>query len=328
MAVDERASRVAVAWNWIGSGNVSIVDAASGAVTSTSAANGGTTALAVDEPGGRIFSAHNNDVDKDQYFPTDNGTLDVLDGSTGAVLSSRDIGYWPFAIAVDDEDQKVYVANRGFTPSDGRGTLSILDEHPGQVAAPRRPVPTAPAPPDCCGARFFARTAHNLSGSFLTFWQDHGGLDTFGYPRTDPFVESARWVQYTERLLLEQVDGRVQVAPLGRLLTAGRFFPRVAPFAPRPDRLYFAATGHSLSARFLTYWQSHDGATLLGAPISEVITEGNGDGSGRRYPLQWFENGRLEYHPELAGTRYAMELGLVGMQALRQRGWLSDDSHG
>jgi hypothetical protein len=102
----------------------------------------------------------------------------------------------------------------------------------------------------------------------------------------------------------------------------------VAPFAPRPDRLYFAATGHSLSARFLTYWQSHDGATLLGAPISEVITEGNGDGSGRRYPLQWFENGRLEYHPELAGTRYAMELGLVGMQALRQRGWLSDDSHG
>jgi hypothetical protein len=63
---------------------------------------------------------------------------------------------------------------------------------------------------------------------------------------------------------------------------------------------------------------------LLGAPISEVITEGNGDGSGRRYRLQWFENGRLEYHPELAGTRYAMELGLVGTQALRQRGWLGE----
>jgi hypothetical protein len=37
--------------------------------------------------------------------------------------------------------------------------------------------------------------------------------------------------------------------------------------------------------------------------------------------VQWFEQGRLEYHPELAGTRYEVELGLVGLQALRQRGW-------
>jgi hypothetical protein len=30
----------------------------------------------------------------------------------------------------------------------------------------------------------------------------------------------------------------------------------------------------------------------------------------------------LEYHPELAGTRYALELGLLGVQVLQQRGWL------
>jgi hypothetical protein len=53
--------------------------------------------------------------------------------------------------------------------------------------------------------------------------------------------------------------------------------------------------------------------------IFEVVVEGNGDGSGRRYPLQWFENGRLEYHPEAAHTRYAFELGLLGLQALRAR---------
>ena len=56
---------------------------------------------------------------------------------------------------------------------------------------------------------------------------------------------------------------------------------------------------------------------VLGAPIAEVVVEGNGDGSGRRYPLQWFEKGRLEYHPEAARTRYAFELGLLGLQALR-----------
>ena len=57
-------------------------------------------------------------------------------------------------------------------------------------------------------------------------------------------------------------------------------------------------------------------------PISEVLIEGNNDGTGRRYRLQWFENARLEYHPELAGTRYVMELGLLGLQVLEQRGWL------
>ncbi len=75
-------------------------------------------------------------------------------------------------------------------------------------------------------------------------------------------------------------------------------------------------------AKSMAHWQHHDGATLLGAPISEVIEEGNGDGSGRRYPLQWFENGRLEYHAELAGTPYTWELGLLGVQALQRRGWL------
>jgi hypothetical protein len=98
--------------------------------------------------------------------------------------------------------------------------------------------------------------------------------------------------------------------------------PRVAPVPSTSTRLYFAGTGHTLSGRFLAYWRAHSGATLLGAPLSEVITEGNGDGSGRRYPLQWFEKGRLEYHAELAGTRYALELGLLGVQALQRRGWL------
>ncbi len=34
------------------------------------------------------------------------------------------------------------------------------------------------------------------------------------------------------------------------------------------------------------------------------------DGTGRVYLTQWFERGRLEYHAELAGTRYEVQLGL------------------
>jgi hypothetical protein len=186
---------------------------------------------------------------------------------------------------------------------------------------PRHALPTDPAPP-ARGARYFPHTHHNLSGPFLAFWQRYGGLATFGEPRTEAFHERGSLVQYTDRFELELVGGQVDTAPLGRLLTATRTFPRVAPVASTSSRLYFASTGHTLSERFLAYWRSHHGATLLGAPLSEVVTEGNGDGSGRRYPLQWFERGRLEYHAERAGTRYALELGLLGVQALQQRGWL------
>ncbi len=46
------------------------------------------------------------------------------------------------------------------------------------------------------------------------------------------------------------------------------------------------------------------------------------DGTGRVYLTQWFERGRLEYHAELAGTRYEVQLGLVGKQDQRRGGWL------
>lgn len=100
--------------------------------------------------------------------------------------------------------------------------------------------------------------------------------------------------QYTDRALLEVIHGQVQIAPLGRLLTARRHFPRLAPVASTRERLYFPTTGHSLSGQFLAYWQSHHGATVLGAPISEVLVEGNGDGTHHRYTLQWFERGRSD----------------------------------
>ncbi len=58
------------------------------------------------------------------------------------------------------------------------------------------------------------------------------------------------------------------------------------------------------------------------SPQSASRCEQNGDGTGRTYQVQYFENARTEYHPELAGTRYEVELGLVGKEALQRRGWL------
>jgi len=55
------------------------------------------------------------------------------------------------------------------------------------------------------------------------------------------------------------------------------------------------------------------------------LYEANGDGSGRTYLVQWCENGRLEYHPEQKDSRYQVQLGLVGKQALQQRGCMHRD---
>jgi hypothetical protein len=129
-------------------------------------------------------------------------------------------------------------------------------------------------------------------------------------------------VQFTDRFELERVGIHIVTAPLGRLLTAGRSFPRLAPFPATSSRLYFSSTGHSLSGPFLSFWRSHHGSVLLGAPIAELDREMNGDGTGRTYLVQWFANGRLDYHPELAGTRYVVEIGLCGKQDLQARGWL------
>ena len=38
--------------------------------------------------------------------------------------------------------------------------------------------------------------------------------------------------------------------------------------------------------------------------------------------MQYFQRARLEYHPEAAGTPNEVQLGLLGDQALRDRGWL------
>lgn len=187
-----------------------------------------------------------------------------------------------------------------------------------------RTVPSDPVPPPLAagvGMTYDASTGHTLSGSFLLFWRRYGGRNTLGSPRSEPFLDGGRLAQYTERALMVLQDGRVHLAPLGRVLTSGRVFSRVAPFTSANGRVYFPATGHSLSGRFLAYWRSHHGIQLLGAPISEVVVANNGDGSGRRYAMQWFEKGRLEYHPENAPA-YHMQLGLLGVRALQRRGWL------
>ena len=235
------------------------------------------------------------------------------------------------------------------TPRPGSTAPPARTSTPAPTAPPATPVPPtatpAPAAPQvivAAGAptdratplaegRFFGETGHNVKGPFLAFFDQQGGVDFFGYPRTEEILIDGRLVQYFQRARMEwfpQQAGtpyEVQLTLLGDALTADRQpFPTATPpeGSPAEDSRYFPEVRHTVRGPFLLYFETQEGLTRLGFPISEELQESNEDGSGRTYRVQYFQRARLEYHPEQAGTPYEMQLGLLGEQALRQRGWL------
>jgi hypothetical protein len=88
-------------------------------------------------------------------------------------------------------------------------------------------------PPDRApgsGARQFDATGHYIRGTLRDFWEDNGGLGTFGYPISQEFETDQGYAQYFERALIEVIVlGNyeiVELAPLGeRLYEEYRFDP-------------------------------------------------------------------------------------------------------
>lgn len=69
--------------------------------------------------------------------------------------------------------------------------------------------------------------------------------------------------------------------------------------------IYFPETGMSVSFGFKRYFVERGGLDIFGFPITPEIQE-----SG--FTVQYFQRARFEYHPEHAGTRYEVQLGLLG----------------
>lgn len=63
-----------------------------------------------------------------------------------------------------------------------------------------KPYRNAPA---TLPSQFFNETGHTVGGGFLQFWLAKGGLQIFGYPITEEFIEKGRTVQYFERARFE-----------------------------------------------------------------------------------------------------------------------------
>ena len=194
------------------------------------------------------------------------------------------------------------------------------------------------------GARCFPETDQCIDGRFQTYWEQNGGLAVFGFPITPARDERNRdtgqvyLTQWFERNRFEyhpenRAPYDVLLGRLGddRLRQLGRNWQAAArePGA-RAGCLWFAETGRNVcdqtsGAGFMSYWRTHGlrdarldpqgrSLALLGLPLTGAATELNS--SGDRVLTQWFERGRLEWHPNNP-SEYRVLLGLLGNE-LRQ----------
>ena len=83
------------------------------------------------------------------------------------------------------------------------------------------------------------------------------------------------------------------------------------------DSWYFPQTGHTVSGKFLQYWQTRGGLPVFGYPTTDAQNEVDPE-TGKTFLTQWFERNRFELHPENAGTRYEILLGLLGKDLRRE----------
>ncbi len=164
--------------------------------------------------------------------------------------------------------------------------------------------------------RCFAETGFCISGPIRAYWERNGGLPVFGFPiaaQREELAEGRRiQVQWFERDRLEiQADGLVTAGRLGAryLELTGRpwFFDEGGAAAPGCH--FTPQTGYNVCGAFRAYWERNGGLERFGYPITGVIEERL---EGRTYRVQYFERRRMEEHPELAGTPYAVQLGLLG----------------
>jgi hypothetical protein len=172
----------------------------------------------------------------------------------------------------------------------------------------------------------FPTTGYVTWGPFETYWRDHGGLAQFGMPRTSVFPGDAQYdAQWFERALFTYHKNnpdpyKVQLNLLGSISTQGRRDEE--PFRkaePSGEGKYFSVTSHNISGKLLEYWSKTGGIPIYGYPISEAFTE-RSKSDGQRYTVQYFERNRLELHPELAGTAFEVQLGLLGSEMLDSNG--------
>jgi hypothetical protein len=199
------------------------------------------------------------------------------------------------------------------------------------VASPPASLPnTSVAAPSLA----FPQTGYSLDGTFLDYWEAHGGLPVFGMPIDSARQTDGQVAQWLERARFELhpenaapytvLLRRLGVAALQQQGRDWTTFATAAPGAPHS----FAATGHAITTpAFWAYGSSHglervgrpgtsyaEALALFGYPISAARLARNV--RGETVLTQWFERARFELHPSTPAAD-RVRLGRLGADVHR-----------
>ncbi len=191
-------------------------------------------------------------------------------------------------------------------------------------------------------ARYFPETNHTVSGEFLNYWQEQGGLAVFGYPLTDRLQEEGRDVQYFERQRFElhpenQPPYNILLGRLGAQLLERQGVDWRADREPtrEPQCIWFDQTTQNVCNQgdgvgFRSYWSNNglefdgqpgtsyaESLALFGYPLTTAQVETNS--SGDQVLTQWFERARFEWHPDNPAGSQVL-LGRLGAELLQGGG--------
>lgn len=111
-------------------------------------------------------------------------------------------------------------------------------------------------------------------------------------------------------------------AETGALNEAEALAPQSSPAVPTPERAVLPE--EAIADVFRAFWERNGGLATFGHPISRALEQRDPQ-TGQVVTVQEFERARLEYHPELSGTPYEIQLGLLGYEDAARRGFLDTE---
>jgi uncharacterized lipoprotein YbaY/predicted secreted protein len=182
----------------------------------------------------------------------------------------------------------------------------------------------------------FAETSYCISGRFLSYWRQNGGLAVFGLPISEQITENNQQVQYFERQRFElHAENAIPYDVLLGRLGDELLRQRSIDWSTLPHESgaqagcrYFPETQHNVCDQpsgpsFLSYWSANglefdrtrgksyaESLALFGLPLTEPMTMTL---EGQPFLVQWFERARFEWHPDNTAA-YRVLLGRLGVE--------------
>ncbi len=174
---------------------------------------------------------------------------------------------------------------------------------------------------------YFPETQHIVSYAFLDYFREHGGIDIFGYPRSEFMYEAGRVVQYFQRAKMvwhpeSALGSRIKLSDLGEeylerfdppadcdrldIVPGGRT-DALATVAASSDCRYFEETRHYVCDDFLDFFDTRGSLKIFGYPLTEAFA----DPTRGQIRVQYFQRARMELPPSEAGDQQ-VQLGLLG----------------